>query len=213
MMKQLKNFAPRYGRLRYLLYLIILVVPVLLVGCRDERRALLPTPDLDVLVPTPTPPVVRIEVVVMVVTPSPANTAASATGEDGAPSATATAQPSPTTAATQESQGGAPQTAQVSEEELISSGEEVYRSNCATCHQNNGEGSGAYPALNQNGVLTAGDPTQPIQIVLHGRGEMPSFEDELSNRQIAAVLSYERNSWENSASVVTVDQVRQVRQG
>ncbi|MCB0126186.1 MAG: cytochrome c, partial [Caldilineaceae bacterium] len=197
MMKQLKNFAPRYGRLRYLLHLIILIVPVLLVGCRDERRALLPTPDLDVLVPTPTPPVVRIEVVVMVVTPSAAPPASAEAGGAAAEpqsnggsaamaEATATPQPAANAGATQEGQSSTTQSEPASDEALISAGEEVYRNNCAACHQNNGEGSSAYPALNQNGVLTAGDPTQPIQIVLHGRGEMPSFEDDLSNRQIAA---------------------------
>ncbi|MEZ4555653.1 MAG: cytochrome c [Caldilineaceae bacterium] len=47
----------------------------------------------------------------------------------------------------------------------------------------------ASPALNGSEFLTADDPSQAIQLVLQGRGEMPSFSDVLSNRQIAAVLS------------------------
>jgi mono/diheme cytochrome c family protein len=99
------------------------------------------------------------------------------------------------------------------DQQLISRGEEVYATNCASCHQLGGEGSSAYPALTNSNLLTAEDPTEAIRIVLQGRGQMPAFEDTLSTEAIAAVLSYERNAWDNNASIVTVAQVRQVRQG
>ena len=91
-------------------------------------------------------------------------------------------------------------------------GEGVYADECATCHSASGQGSSLYPALNGSEFLTADDPSQAIQLVLQGRGEMPSFSDVLSNRQIAAVLSYERTSWSNEAAPVTEAEVEAVRQ-
>jgi cytochrome c oxidase subunit 2 len=95
-------------------------------------------------------------------------------------------------------------------EELISQGETIYAEECASCHQLNGEGTSEYPALNGSEMLTAEDPTEAITIVLQGRGEMPAFDEILSAEEIAAVLSHERNAWDNSASVVTAEQVQEV---
>ncbi len=93
---------------------------------------------------------------------------------------------------------------------LVQRGEAVYTQNCATCHQPDGQGQGQYPALAGNGFVTANDPAQVITIVLDGRGAMPAFADTLANQEIAAVISYIRNSWGNNATVVTVEQVRTV---
>jgi cytochrome c oxidase subunit 2 len=93
-----------------------------------------------------------------------------------------------------------PTSAQADGEQLITKGEEIYAENCASCHQASGEGTAAYPALTQSELLTAEDPTEAIEIVLHGRGLMPAFEGTLSTEEIAAVLSYERNSWDNNAT-------------
>lgn len=95
-------------------------------------------------------------------------------------------------------------------EALVQRGEVVYSENCATCHQPNGQGQGDYPALAGNAFVTAQDPTAIIQTVLNGRGAMPAFGDTLSNQEIAAVISYIRNGWGNSAETVTVEQVRSV---
>lgn len=96
--------------------------------------------------------------------------------------------------------------------ELISQGQQVYAANCAACHGPEGRGGGVFPALAGNEFLT-GDPAQAIQVVLHGREAMPAFGGTLSNEQIAAVLSYERNSWGNEAGVITPEQVAQVAEG
>lgn len=104
-------------------------------------------------------------------------------------------------------------TAGAAGEQLINRGEQIYTANCATCHQPDGEGQGAYPALRENAFVTAQDPTQVIQTVLHGRGQMPAFQDTLSNQESAAVISYVRNAWGNNASTVTVEQVRSVAAG
>jgi cytochrome c oxidase subunit II len=97
-------------------------------------------------------------------------------------------------------------------EELISQGEQVYTANCAACHGPEGQGGGVFPALAGSELLT-GDPTGAIQVVVHGRGAMPAFGGTLSNEQIAAVLSYERNSWGNEAEIIAPEQVAQAAEG
>lgn len=203
----------------------VLVVALLTVaGCAAGDDDALSTPNVNILAPTATSLVARVEVMVIVVTPTAASTEASnqeggstqSGNEEGQQSAQAQDQQPPDQQEgqqQQDQQGQQQQTGQTSNQQLINTGEQVYAENCATCHGEGGEGSDIYPALNGSGLLTLGDPSQAIDIVLHGRAEMPSFEDTLSNQQIAAVLSYERNSWNNDASVVRVEQVREMRQG
>lgn len=210
-----------------LLGTLCVLFALLMGGCREARRPPLPTPELDILVPTATALTARIEVVVVIVTPTPQPSADNNSADGETPPADATAANDTADDNTESSATGAGDTesgntesadatsseSATSSQELIDTGEDVYSRNCASCHGNDGTGNREYPALNQSALLTGDDPTQSIQLVLYGRGEMPAFEDDLSNRQIAAVLSYERNSWENSASTVTVNQVRRVRQG
>lgn len=103
-------------------------------------------------------------------------------------------------------------------------GEVIYRQICASCHQPTGKGiPGVYPPL-AGSQLLQGDPTVPIRIVLHGfqgrierqgkvyNGAMAAWGSVLSDADIAAVLTYARSSWGNSAPPVTEEQVREVRQ-
>lgn len=86
-------------------------------------------------------------------------------------------------------------------------GDETYAAQCATCHQQDGSGvEGVYPSLVGSKLLT-GDPQQVINLVLNGQAAMPAFSKVLNDEQIAAVISHERNSWGNAASVVTPDLV------
>lgn len=86
-------------------------------------------------------------------------------------------------------------------------GDETYAAQCATCHQQDGSGvEGVYPSLVGSELLT-GDPEQVINLVLNGQAAMPAFAKVLNDEQIAAVISHERNSWGNEASVVTPDMV------
>jgi cytochrome c oxidase subunit 2 len=84
-------------------------------------------------------------------------------------------------------------------EELMAKGEQVYTANCAACHQANGMGvPGAFKAL--NGSPTAKGPIEDhIKTVLNGRPgtAMAAFGKQLSDADIAAVVTYERNSWDN----------------
>jgi mono/diheme cytochrome c family protein len=112
-----------------------------------------------------------------------------------------------------QAQEGQAQEGQAGDQELISMGEPIYMSNCAACHQPSGEGISNYPPLAGSPIVTAEDPTAAIETVVNGRGQMPAFGGSLSADEIAAVLSYVRNSWGNSASVVTADQVSQIQGG
>lgn len=79
--------------------------------------------------------------------------------------------------------------------ELMAHGEEVYKANCAACHQPNGKGIGAFPAID-GGKIVNGPIAGHLEQVLKGKGAMPSWAS-LSDLDIASVVTYERNSWGN----------------
>lgn len=85
-------------------------------------------------------------------------------------------------------------------DELVERGEKVYQANCVACHQANGMGlPGVFPAMNGSKVAT-GPIDAHIKIVLHGGRPgtaMVGFADRLSDAEIAAVVTYERNAWNN----------------
>jgi cytochrome c oxidase subunit 2 len=95
--------------------------------------------------------------------------------------------------------------------ELIARGEKVYAANCVACHQAQGQGTPAMkaPALAGNKVVT-GEEAAPIDTVLNGRPNtaMQAFARQLSDTEIAAVLTYTRNSWGNKASEVQPAEVK-----
>lgn len=91
-------------------------------------------------------------------------------------------------------------------------GPQTYATHCVACHQGNGQGVGdAFPALAGNPFVT-GDPGPVIEVVLNGRGGMPSFAS-LSDAEIAAVITHERTAWDNDAEPVTAEMVAAVREG
>lgn len=85
--------------------------------------------------------------------------------------------------------------------ELMVKGEEVYNKVCAACHQPNGEGlPPMFPALKNSPVAIERDQiTKHIDVVVNGvKGSaMQAFKDQLSEVDIAAVITYERNAWGN----------------
>ncbi|HWV22964.1 MAG TPA: cytochrome c [Thermomicrobiales bacterium] len=100
----------------------------------------------------------------------------------------------------------------VSEQQLIKDGETTYNNVCIACHQPDGNGiQGIYLPLNNNPLLTGDDPTYFISTVLTGRGGMPTFAGLMSDEQIAGVVSYVRQVWDNSAAPVSPEQVAAVR--
>ena len=85
-----------------------------------------------------------------------------------------------------------------------SDGATLFKQNCSACHQPMGQGiPGAFPALAGN-VFVQGDPKAVAHVLLNGRGGMPNFREDLSNEQIAAVLTYVRSAWGNKAAAIDV---------
>lgn len=82
--------------------------------------------------------------------------------------------------------------------ELVERGENVYEANCAACHQANGQGvPGAFPALVGAGSVI-GSQDKQIDILLNGQGAgMPAWR-QLSDVEIAAVITYTRQAWANA---------------
>lgn len=101
-------------------------------------------------------------------------------------------------------------------------GAKVYSANCSSCHQANGQGvPGAFPPLGGSAIAT-GDVTKLIHIVKYGltgavqvagktyNGQMPNWSPQLSDADIASVITYVRSSWGNKASDITTSQVTAV---
>lgn len=84
--------------------------------------------------------------------------------------------------------------------DLIARGEKVFNANCAACHQSNGTGNAAakIPALVGDAVVL-GPHVAQIDVVLNGRNGMPSWK-HLSDTDIAAAITYTRNSWGNKTT-------------
>lgn len=105
-----------------------------------------------------------------------------------------------------------------------SDGARVFQTNCSSCHQAQGEGvPGTFPPLAGNAVVV-GDATKVIHIVKYGlngklsvkgqayNGMMPAWGQQLSNADIASVVTFVRSAWGNKASAVTEAQVKAVAQ-
>ncbi|HTX58539.1 MAG TPA: cytochrome c [Verrucomicrobiae bacterium] len=107
---------------------------------------------------------------------------------------------------------------------MANDGASVYAANCSSCHQANGTGvTGAFPPLAGSPMVT-GDAATTIHIVkfgLHGpiavlgatyNGVMPNWGQNLSDAQIASVVTFIRSAWNNKASAVSVADVSAVTQ-
>ncbi len=84
------------------------------------------------------------------------------------------------------------------EKALAERGEKVFAANCAACHQATGKGvPGAFPALDGSKVVL-GPSAGQIALVLNGKAgtAMAPFR-QLSNTDLASVITYTRNAWTN----------------
>ncbi len=104
--------------------------------------------------------------------------------------------------------------------DLVARGERVYAANCVACHQATGKGvPPAFPPLD-GAEKVLGPRADQIDILLHGVVKdgkptaMASFK-QLSDTEIAAVITYTRNSWSNKAQerIVQPKEVREARKG
>jgi cytochrome c oxidase subunit 2 len=89
----------------------------------------------------------------------------------------------------------------LSQEDLMARGEQVYMANCAACHQPNGAGlPGVFPTLLKSPIIK-GPVMDHINIVFNGKSgtAMQAFGKQLTAKDIAAVVTYERNAWGNDS--------------
>lgn len=106
---------------------------------------------------------------------------------------------------------------------MMKTGAALYKDQCASCHLINGEGvPRVYPPLVNNPAITMRNPVNPIRMVLNGgfppstEGNprpygMPPFHQELNNDQVAAVVTFIRRSWGNTATATTAAEVARSR--
>lgn len=93
---------------------------------------------------------------------------------------------------------------------LMDEGESLFRNNCSTCHGDEGQGL-VGPGLDGMGALERSSFL--ISTIFTGRPNhgMPAFADEFSDRQVAAVATFVRNSWGNEFGAVTPEEVADER--
>jgi mono/diheme cytochrome c family protein len=115
-----------------------------------------------------------------------------------------------------------PSTVKAPEDRALRIGAERYEQHCAQCHGKQGEGVAVYPPLAGNRAVLMASPANALQTVLNGGFGpstaahprpfgMPPFVLELSEQDIADVLTYVRTQWGNQAAPVTALDVRQLR--
>jgi len=87
----------------------------------------------------------------------------------------------------------------------------LFNDNCSACHQTTGKGvKGAFPAL-AGSPFVQGDPTPVLSTVLAGRAGMPAFKDDLTDMELASVVTYIRTNWGNKGKPVSASDVGGVR--
>ena len=100
-------------------------------------------------------------------------------------------------------------------DELKERGDKVYHTTCVACHQAEGQGlPPMFPALKGSKIAT-GPKEGHLSIVFHGKPgtSMAAFGKQLSEVDIAAVVTYERNAWgNNKGDMVTPKEVLELKQ-
>ncbi|MEO2267734.1 cytochrome c oxidase subunit II [Pseudoalteromonas pernae] len=87
----------------------------------------------------------------------------------------------------------------LTQEELMATGEQVYMARCAACHQPTGLGlPGVFPAI-KDSPIAKGEIKDHIDIVVHGKPgtAMQAFVSQLTLKELAAVVTYQRNAFGN----------------
>jgi mono/diheme cytochrome c family protein len=110
-----------------------------------------------------------------------------------------------------------------SKDPAMISGAAIFRDQCSACHALDGHGTAQlFPSLADSALVRSSDPATLIRIVLRGArsvatdGEptgpgMPSYAWQLDDAEVAAVLTYIRNSWGSAAGRVSAEDVSQAK--
>ncbi|KTC64624.1 cytochrome c oxidase subunit II (plasmid) [Legionella adelaidensis] len=91
----------------------------------------------------------------------------------------------------------------LSRADLMTQGKTKYEQICAACHKADGKGMPpVYPALKGSSVAVGHPIDRHIDIILNGvpGTAMQAFKDQLTDEEIAAITTYERNAWENNTN-------------
>lgn len=100
-------------------------------------------------------------------------------------------------------------------EELMSLGKQKYEQICAACHRPDGTGlPPLYPSLKGSSIAIGHPVARHISIILGGvpGSAMQGYQDQLTDSEIAAIVTYERNAWENNTGdVVQATDVAKVK--
>src|SRR6185503_4940909 len=108
-------------------------------------------------------------------------------------------------------------------ETMMRAGAAIYADTCVACHGENGEGQPrTFPPLAADASVQARDPTTIVRLILTGSRSvptpaaptplaMPPFDWKLDDREVAAVATYVRNAWGNSAPAVESAKVAKLR--
>jgi len=97
-----------------------------------------------------------------------------------------------------------------SKADLMAKGKTVYDTSCAGCHKADGSGGGPFPAI-KGSAIANGPAADHMSIVLNGKGIMSPFRKLLGDSDLAAVITYERNAFGNTGSVVQPSDVKSAR--
>lgn len=105
----------------------------------------------------------------------------------------------------------------------MKTGAQIYADECSACHGADGKGTAnLFPSLSGSAIVQQTDPTSVLHVVLRGAlsvgtasaptaPAMPQFGWILDNDQVAAVATYIRNSWGNSAPSVSAGKAGKTR--
>jgi mono/diheme cytochrome c family protein len=106
---------------------------------------------------------------------------------------------------------------------VMKQGQAIWQDSCSACHRMDGQGVPRFfPPLQHDANAQQTDPTTVLHYILAGSRKvptggaptplsMPAYSWKLDDAQVAAVATYVRNSWGNSASAVTADEVKKLR--
>lgn len=97
----------------------------------------------------------------------------------------------------------APTLANMTRDELMTLGREKYEMICAACHKVDGTGiPPMFPALKGSSVAVGNPISRHIKMILDGISgtAMQPYKEQLSDEEIAAITTYERNAWGNNTN-------------
>jgi cytochrome c oxidase cbb3-type subunit 2 len=103
--------------------------------------------------------------------------------------------------------------------ETVANGKSLYESNCAACHQVNGEGlKGAFPSLKGSKVVNDDNLELYVDIIMNGYDARPEFgvmagvgtNMNFTEIEVTAIINYERSSWGNTGKKVTPEEIKKI---